>query len=367
MKNRQYWSGTKIDKLEDNDIFVFGSNPTGLHGAGGALFAKNLYGAEQYVGRGLTGRCYALVTKNLKAGFYEKETNITYDLEGFKSISVDQIKKNIDELYEFASNHPDKRFLITFQYETWDNGAPKKSLNGYTSEEMFQMFIREAIPSNIVFHDSYKDRLENLFSIKNENKDNKEYHFFFHLKSPFSNFYPSKFTYKDITFISNEQFMMYCKAKSFADEETAQNIIENLNNVTIAKDFIDGKLSSSDIVNNENLSSQWNTLMSSIKQEGRKVKNYDDNIWTAKRFKIVYFGARLKFSQNEDLMQSLINIGNKYFVEASPYDKIWGIGLSEFDAKKTPPEKWLGQNLLGKVLDKLKLEFKNENKITYKV
>ncbi len=53
-----------INFLEENQIFVFGSNRAGFHGAGAALFAKKFLGAEQGVGEGLTGRCYALPTKD---------------------------------------------------------------------------------------------------------------------------------------------------------------------------------------------------------------------------------------------------------------------------------------------------------------
>lgn len=183
--------------------------------------------------------------------------------------------------------------------------------------------------------------------------------YFFHLTSPFSNFHPAKFEYKDLTFISNEQFMMYSKAKNFKDEVSAEKILK-LNQTLIAKDFIDGKITREQIVNNKDWADEWNKLMMSVKKLGRGVQNYDDTLWTNKREKIVLFGARLKFTQNEDLKQVLLNTGNNFMIEASKYDKIWGIGLSEYDAKKTDPEKWPGLNLLGKILDDLKIEFKNE-------
>ena len=55
--------------LKDNEIFVFGSNPEGRHGAGTAKIAKEKFGAVYGVGRGLTGQCWALPTKNLKPNF----------------------------------------------------------------------------------------------------------------------------------------------------------------------------------------------------------------------------------------------------------------------------------------------------------
>jgi hypothetical protein len=160
MSNKKFWSGTIISKLEDNEIFVFGSNPEGIHGAGGARAAL-AYGAKFGIGRGLAGKTYALVTKNLNAGFVEKSTGITYKVAGDCSVSKEQISQNIDELYEVAKANPELNFLITFQYETFSDGTPKRSLNGYTSEEMFEMFTKnKQIPANIIFHDSYKEKLK---------------------------------------------------------------------------------------------------------------------------------------------------------------------------------------------------------------
>lgn len=369
MNNQQYWSGTVLEKLEPNEIFVFGSNPEGRHGAGAAKAAMGFKNGAKYgIGRGLVGCTYAIVTKNLTAGVTEKSTGIKYEKEGFLSVSPEQIKSNIDEMYDVARKNPDKKFLITYQYETYPNGTPKKSLNGYTSQEMLEMFVRQDIPSNIVFHDSYKPHLEKALTniqestqevkqqMQIENKP-KEYTFFFHLTSPFSNFHPSKFEYKEFTFVSNEQFMMFSKAKTFKDEVTAQKIID-MNNQPLIKDFIEGKITREQIIKDKVLADQWNKLMMKVKSFGREVANYDDQVWTNRRAKVVLFGAREKFTQNADLKQILLDTGDTYMVEASPYDKIWGIGLSAGDAKKTPENKWPGLNLLGKVLDTLKAEIK---------
>lgn len=517
----KYWQGKIISSLKENEVFVFGSNPEGIHGAGGAKAAVS-FGAKFGVGRGLMGKTYALVTKNLKAGYKEESSGIIYTKEGYCSVSPEQIKANIDELYECANKNKDKNFLITFQYETWINGAPKKSLNGYTSEEMFKMFVRDNVPKNIIFHESYMPLLEKslnsnlviqedkekkeitftkvslpygwlsnmsphpivynetkyltaeaLFQslrfegfpdiqkeiedqkspmaakmvaksnrdillkkgyqflgekdielmklcvklkieqypnlandllasenvniiedcsarpnssglfwgaektnsgwngenmlgkiwmeerIKLQNKKEKGYTFFFHLTSPFSNFHPTRFEYKDLTFISNEQFMMYSKAKNFGDEVSAEKII-GINNDPLAKKFINNEINREEITQDKDLSAQWQALMMKAKKLGRGVRNYDEEVWNHRKSKIVLFGARLKFTQNEDLKQILINTGDTFMIEAAPRDSIWGIGLSEYDAKRTPPEKWPGLNLLGKVLDTLKSEFKSE-------
>lgn len=185
------------------------------------------------------------------------------------------------------------------------------------------------------------------------------YIYFFHLTSPFSNFHPSRFEYHGYIFCSNEQFMMFSKAKTFKDETVANEIMD-INKEELIQKFLDGEISSKDITSDRNLASKWNELMNKIKKLGRKVKDYNEEVWVKKREKIVLFGARLKFSQNQDLKENLMDTGDTELVEASPYDKIWGIGLSENEAKNVKPENWPGLNLLGKILDKLKIEFKNE-------
>jgi len=148
-KNRKYWSGASIEHLEDNQIFVFGSNPEGRHGAGAARRAV-AFGAKYGVGRGLQGKTYALVTKNLNPGYVEESTGIIYENEGFRSVSETYIKQNIDGLYFCAKKNPDKEFLICYKISSAGN------LNGYSSNEMCDMFLRDDIPENIIFHQTYK-------------------------------------------------------------------------------------------------------------------------------------------------------------------------------------------------------------------
>ncbi len=140
-----------VEHLNDNQIFVFGSNPEGRHGAGTAKIARMKFGAQYGNGRGIQGQSYALPTKNLKAGFFEKETGITYSKEGYKSISREQIIDNITFLYLYADENPDKEFLIAYQNQGFN-------LNGYTSEEILDMFIEAGpIPDGIILSDTYAD------------------------------------------------------------------------------------------------------------------------------------------------------------------------------------------------------------------
>lgn len=380
MSNRKYWNGKTINSLLDNEIFVFGSNPTGIHGAGAAKAALK-FGAKMGFSRGLSGKTYGLVTKNLtgKAGFIEKSTGIVYDKEGECSVSPQMISSNIDELYEFAKKNPQMNFLITYQNELDSFGNPKKTLNGYTTNEMMSLFIIDKdIPQNIIFHNSYQHFLELHFKNKDSSQQLQkptlftdeqnispnqthlstcasDYNFFFNLTSPFSNFHPSIITYKHYTFISNEQFMMFGKAKKFNDECAAEKILQ-INNHPLAQNFIKAVISRENIIKNSVLAKEWSLLMQNIKKIGRSVKNFDEKTWQTTAPKIVKFGANLKFTQNLDLTEILLNSKHNFFCEASPYDKIWGCGLDEIQAKKTPPKDWPGLNLLGNIFTELKKE-----------
>lgn len=92
---------------------------------------------------------------------------------------------------------------------------------------------------------------------------------------------------------------------------------------------------------------------------GRTIKNYDDKIWDENKLSIVYLGNYYKFTQHEDLKALLLNTGNTLLVEASPFDKIWGIGLKEAVAKTTDPSQWPGKNYLGKILTLVREDIRN--------
>ena len=77
------------------------------------------------------------------------------------------------------------------------------------------------------------------------------------------------------------------------------------------------------------------------------MKNFDPKLWEKHGFDIVCRANIAKFSQDDELKEFLLNTGNKVLVEASPMDKIWGIGLAENDPKALNPLTWEGQNLLG--------------------
>ena len=148
-----------------------------------------------------------------------------------------------------------------------------------------------------------------------------------------SNWYPSEFTVHGVKFSSMEQYMMYQKALTFYDRDSANLIIESDN-------------------------------PAEIKKFGKMVANYDEVIWNGVRQPIVFRGLMEKFRQNEDLREKLLDTGDEILAECSPKDKIWGIGLALDDIRRCELNAWKGQNLLGFALmvvrDELRKEFKNK-------
>ncbi|KAJ6571855.1 hypothetical protein B0H19DRAFT_937067, partial [Mycena capillaripes] len=127
---------------------------------------------------------------------------------------------------------------------------------------------------------------------------------------------------QEITFPSNEHWMMLQKALLFSDLDVAKEVLS-----------IDGT-SKQD--------------MKYVKGLGRQVKHFKEDVWVKNRERIVTEGTIHKFRQNADLREKLFATGDTMIVEASPFDKIWGIGCGEANALSRTA-KW-GLNLLGKAL-----------------
>jgi len=125
----------KIETLQPNQVFVFGSNTEGRHGAGAALTAKQKFGAIYGQSEGLQGQSYGIITKDLTKTTHPSRTK-------------KQVETQIAKLYDFADKNKDKEFLIAYSGEG-------KNLNAYTPQEMANMFSAFSIPSNVVFEESF--------------------------------------------------------------------------------------------------------------------------------------------------------------------------------------------------------------------
>jgi ribA/ribD-fused uncharacterized protein len=90
------------------------------------------------------------------------------------------------------------------------------------------------------------------------------------------------------------------------------------------------------------------------KQLGRQVKDFSESVWATVRFDTMVQGLRMKFAQNPVYRDRLLATNSAILVEASPYDKLWGIGMSATGAKKLTESELnavlASRNLLGKAL-----------------
>ena len=143
--------------------------------------------------------------------------------------------------------------------------------------------------------------------------------------SAFSNFYPCSFTEGGKVWKNSEQCFMAKKAEYFKDMEILEEILKA-------------------------------ETPEKAKKLGRKVKNFDAEKWSKVCFDKMYDAVYAKFSQNNDLKELLLSsdFEGKSFVEGSPFDAIWGVKMDWRNPDIDNEENWRGQNLLGKVLNKVR-------------
>lgn len=96
------------------------------------------------------------------------------------------------------------------------------------------------------------------------------------------------------------------------------------------------------------------------KSLGRVVESFDQKIWDENKYRIVLYGNLLKFSQNFELKQFLLDTGDLELAEANPKDSVWGIALSAKDSRSLIKSEWRGENLLGKALMEVRSILKGE-------
>ena len=135
-------------------------------------------------------------------------------------------------------------------------------------------------------------------------------------KACLSQWWPSSFSIEGVLYPTAEHYMMAEKARLFGDNSTWEKILA-VGHPRAAK------------------------------QLGREVRDFNEEIWNQHRYAIVVRGNEAKFAQNVALKSFLLTTKNRILVEASPVDRIWGIGLAADDPQVENPEKWKGLNLLG--------------------
>jgi len=137
----------------------------------------------------------------------------------------------------------------------------------------------------------------------------------------------SDFTVDGVSYMCAEQFMMAEKARIFADSATRAKIL------------------ASDSPREH-------------KALGRQVRGFDQAVWERERLPIVIRGNLAKFAQDPERCRVLLATGDRLLVEASPLDKIWGVGLRADDPRVHDPKSWRGLNLLGEALIEVRAQLR---------
>ncbi|MFJ6214657.1 NADAR family protein [Streptomyces sp. NPDC092296] len=131
-----------------------------------------------------------------------------------------------------------------------------------------------------------------------------------------SQWWPSAFTVDGVEYATAEHWMMAGKARLFGDEEALGRILAA-------------------------------RTPAEAKKLGRLVRGFREEEWEQRRFELVVAGSTAKFGQDPALTAYLLGTRQRVLVEASPQDRVWGIGLAADDERAADPARWRGLNLLG--------------------
>ncbi|MEU1487429.1 NADAR family protein [Streptomyces sp. NPDC005752] len=135
-------------------------------------------------------------------------------------------------------------------------------------------------------------------------------------ESCLSQWWPAPFTVGPVAYATAEHWMMAGKARLFGDADAEASAVAA-------------------------------GSPAAAKKAGRLVRGFDEDVWARERFALVVAGSVHKFGQDPALRAYLLGTGERVLVEASPLDRIWGIGLSKDDPRTADPVSWRGLNLLG--------------------
>lgn len=142
-----------------------------------------------------------------------------------------------------------------------------------------------------------------------------------------SNWHPTGFDYAGNHFATSEHWMMWQKARVMGDNDAAGRILEAPH-------------------------------PRKAKELGAKVTPYDGPLWDSVREQLVYVGVREKVLQNPLSANLLLSTGSATLAEASPYDHVWGVGLTADDPLFANPCTWSGSNLLGRVCMRVRADLR---------
>lgn len=129
----EYYDKENITSLSENEIFVFGSNEAGRHGAGAAKVALRYFGAQYGVGVGPYKQSYAIPTKD----------------RYIETLGIGKISNYVDDFLYYARSNPEVIFVVT------KIGC---GLAGYSDSEIAPLF--KFASNNCRFHLDWRKYLE---------------------------------------------------------------------------------------------------------------------------------------------------------------------------------------------------------------
>lgn len=236
-----------------------------------------------------------------------------------KTVYNGQLKRG--QIYEINALH-----LASRRNDMNEVSYEIKGLNGLFSSQEFTVVDCENQKDLKIVFESLRDPKEKLNKLIQDEKEGdlpRMNPFYGHYQkgkdidnSCLSQWFPSKFVSNGKLYNCMEQYMMSSKARLFNDLETEKEIMK-ANHPKICKSL------------------------------GRRVKNFNEQKWDENKYKIIIEGNIRKFLAKEELTYFLLGTCTMVLIEASPYDKIWGIGLNKEHPFVNKPSQWLGQNLLG--------------------
>ncbi|MFE9041399.1 NADAR family protein [Streptomyces sp. NPDC012421] len=150
-------------------------------------------------------------------------------------------------------------------------------------------------------------------------------------QSCLSQWWPSPFEVSGVRYATAEHWMMAAKARLFGDAEAERAALAA-------------------------------ATPAEAKNAGRLVRGFDETVWARERSGIVVDGSVHKFASDEGLRSYLLGTGTRVLVEASPLDRVWGIGLAAGDPGAHDPGRWRGLNLLGFALMEARERLRTESR-----
>ena len=144
-----------------------------------------------------------------------------------------------------------------------------------------------------------------------------------------SNLYEAPIQIEGIKFPTVEHYFQWSKAKMFGDAASQEKILKTAS-------------------------------PKSVKAIGKKVTPFKPEEWDEKKDSVMRVAVKAKFAQHPDLLTKLRETGNRPLAEADPRSKYWGIGTSADTSKAKDPSRWPGKNVLGKILEEVRSELKED-------